>query len=817
MLDRRAASLDVVVVQQAAAADAKTDIVTRHVIAVTNVTQFWPLHDASDNGRIRWPWMLSASWHSVGHQPRWTAISRKIAHSAARSTSATLGLYVPTRATILSKCAVQNEKPDIARDPFVFEEQTEDYASVIRESPVRPPSTLSLIQATLAPLLPQPSPGDVSIFEDPSGSDYNTLTASKRYTPSSLIETLSHLVHAKKFGEAYDFLMEIQSSGIAIPNSHLWELPAQAAIISGPSLGMEAQISRFTTWFSLIPPKHLGDPRRRFRRTSKLIFQTQHANVPLAIQFSLMLASKGYISTISDAIPFVMRFAPPAVSVQFVKDLEKADWDYKALISLGSEVPTRRQDALTRSHVRAPAVEALARSNYLNEAISLLPGPDIPPFQLPDRTYYLLLSRLRQSNNPDAVKYITHVEKLRKDPAYSKPYDGQVAKNDYQPFEADIDIALSKSVDLKVLECEVNPHSESYIGDALAPELRSLIDAVQSPSTFPTTVKLVPFIKSYFDTGRSAAIIRLRRLALQAHVTCATGFLQAEITYYLTDGPPILAIKTFADHLFLSGVPQDEVIDALKGSENWPSRDGDDHEHPAYAAMQTKAMRKIWPTPAISDLVWQALVKLAPTDEAVEKLYQTLLRFLAVNADSRLSDTSFLRSPYYPTVKMAPAVFTPFIQRLISEEHPHRVPEFVRDMVRFGIEPNVYHFTQIAGFYASTGDAQRAFIIMDMMDTRYPLHKPEQMTAKRLRGTRKGEHLLRPDVIFYTSIMRGFVQAKSLANALEVDRRFKKRFVYLPGQHAPLDEVYADLRRLQQDVQDQVRHASPFTVLGTPS
>ncbi|KAG5646376.1 hypothetical protein DXG03_003699 [Asterophora parasitica] len=740
--------------------------------------------------------MLSAPWHSAAHlQPR-AILSRAISQSASRPTSATLGLFVPTRRAVFST-ANETEGRTAPRDPFVFEDHTEDYTNVIQETPVRPLSTMSLIEARLPPILPKPSAGDMSIFEDPLASDYASSSVSHGYTPSSLLQTFSQLVFAKRFDEAYNFLMEIQSSGLEIPMSHLWELPAQA-VTTTPSFDLETMLSRFTVWFNMVPPKHMEDLPRRFRRSRRLIFQSAHANIPVAIRFSLILASKGYATSVSpDAIPFIMRFAPPAVSARFLKDFEKADMDYQRAHSSPSAFARSR--TLLVEHVRGPAVDVLARSNHLQEALSLLPRSDEPAFRLSIRTYDLLLSRLRQSKNADIAKCIPFVEALRQNTIYST-FVGPDRRLKNQSTEADI----TSSTDLQALEMEVNPGSEAYIGHELAAELRSLINAVQSSSTFPPTATVVAFLEKYFETGRAAAIIRLRRVALDANVSCGSLFLQAEMTYYLAQDLPILALKAFSDHFFIAGVPHDEVAAALNHFQPNRSRDNvDEHKHPAFAAIQSKSMRKLWPARAHCNLIWQALVKLTPTDEGVSKLYNSLIHFLSLNADTTSTDTSFLRSPHWPSFKVGPAVFTPFMQRLISPAHPECCPEFVRDMTRFGIVPTVHHFTQVGGFYASVDDTQRAFMVMDTLEKEHPVSTPESMLEVRKKGWRKGEAVPRPDVIFYTSMLRGFVIAKNPGGATEVVRRFKKRYVYERGQHTPMDDAMADLHRLQEDIKNQ--------------
>ncbi|GLB42256.1 hypothetical protein LshimejAT787_1102710 [Lyophyllum shimeji] len=737
--------------------------------------------------------MLSASWHSA-------------CRVQAKSASATLGLYVPSRTTVAPKQqAVGVLSTTDANDPFVFEDQTEDYANVIRDSPKPPPSTLSLIQARLPVQLPHPSPSDMSIFEDPSDLDYTSLAISNKYAPSSLLHTFSKLVFAKRFDEAYDLLMEIQSSEIEIPYSHIWEFAAQAAI-TNPSpnySALEAQVSRFAVWFNLVPPKHVEDFPRRFRRSRRLIFQTERTNVPLAIRFSLILASKGYATTISaDAIPFITRFAPPAVSLQFVKDFEKADADYMRGLRRSPRSIAQRQATLMGSYVRGPAIETLARSNRFEEAVSLLPGPASPPFRLSIPTYNLLLSRLRRSKEPGISKYIPSVEKLRQHDSYSIPFHTQ-RSDTYNPLGWDRrNIAELTSADLQALEREAGPESDEYIGQPLATELQPLISAVRSPANFPI-VNVVGFIRKYLDTGRTSAVTRLRRLAISAGAPCGALFLQAEMTYYLEQDLPMLVLKTFSDHFFPAGVPQEDLSVALDGFERDRCCDEVEHDHPAFSVMQRQRVRKLWPNRAHGDLVWQALVRLMPGDEGVEKLYQKLLQYLTLSVDKESTDTTFLSSPCSPGVKVGPAVFTPFIQRLLSKEHPQRCPEFVHDMMRFGIIPTVHHFTQVGGFYASTGDAPRAFMVMDTLEMQHPLDEPESMLTKRTRGWRKGEEIPRPDVIFYTSIMRGFIMSRQLNGALEVDRRFKQRYIYVHGQHPPLDDVYADLRRLQDDIEKQ--------------
>lgn len=57
-----------------------------------------------------------------------------------------------------------------------------------------------------------------------------------------------------------------------------------------------------------------------------------------------------------------------------------------------------------------------------------------------------------------------------------------------------------------------------------------------------------------------------------------------------------------------------------------------------------------------------------------------------------------------------------------------------------------------------------------------------------------------PDLIMYISLMRGFIIARNLEGALEVDRRLRLVHEHVLGQNEYLDMVYADLEPLKEEV-----------------
>ena len=761
---------------------------------------------------------MLAAWSVAS---RWQLWLRTLSRSEQRSYTA-ISLPLPS----LSQANVVDAAPELApKDPDVFEDRSSDYTLVARASLPPPPSIISLVEERLPKLLLQPLPGAV-IFEDASVDlDYvASAPVEDTHNPSSTFHTLSNLVQAGQYDEAWDVLKDIQNLDLPIPFSPIYEAAAQAALVDS-NLEPPQRAYRFTSWFSLIPPAHRATKRRKFLRTRGLIFHSSFANPDIATQAALILASKGYASLfIGEAIPFIMRYTPPNKSLDITLALEKANeayWSgYKPQMLNHASKDFKKK-------LRGTTIKTLANSGHLEAALALLPDVSIAQatFRLTTRTYDVLLDALRGSLDSPAFAYIPVVETLRSRSIPSRIEESYKNDRDFHQHE------------MESLVLELDPQSSEYIGDSLARPLLHLTEALANKNSLPPVGTIANFLKDYVDSGRTGAVAKLRRLALNAHPKCAAHFLLAEMMYYKSQGLSQLILQLFTDHFYLSGVPRDEIVDHCRKADSEEFQESTHraldiqatYDNQSQATFKSKALirtpqnrrklynhlrvgkyndqyrQKLWPTSAHRNLIWDSLLSLAQSDEAVERLYSKLLKFASreETAHDSATDTalSYLHTPATPTRVVGTRAFTPFLTRLLSKANPTRGADILSDMTQAGIIPSVHHFTQVAGFYARTGNASHAFLVLDMLEGQHPLVQEKQVEGEPERDAQNSmDSLPWPDLPLYTSVLRGFLMRRNVADALAVEARLRKRFIYTHGIHPPLDQALTHLRQLQREI-----------------
>jgi len=754
---------------------------------------------------------MLAAWSVAS---RWQLWLRALSRPEQRSYTA---ISLPLRS--LSQANVVDAAPERAlKDPDVFEDRSSDYTLVARASVPQPPSIINLVEEKLPKLLLQPLPG-VAIFEDASvDPDYVAFAPLEdTHNPSSIFHTLSNLVQAGQYDEAWNVLKEIQSSDLPIPFSPIYEAAAQA-VLADPVLEPPQRAYRFTSWFSLIPPAHQATRRRKFLRTRGLIFHSAFANPDIATRAALILASKGYAYFfISEAIPFIIRYTPPNKSLDIALALERANEAYWS----GYKPQMLNQASKGfKKKLRGAAIKTLANSGHLESALALL--PDISKagatFRLTTQTYDVLLNVLRSSPDSPTFAHMPVVEKLR-----SRSIPSRIEKSDRDFHQQE----------MKSLGPELDPQSSEYIGDSLARLLRHLAEALPDKNALPPVGTIANFLEDYVDTGRTRAVAILRRIALNVHPKCAAHFLLAEMVYYKSQGLSQLILRLFTDHFYLSGIPRDEIVDQAGSNEFQEST----HRaldiqatfiNQSQAATNTliktpqnrrklydclrigkyndQYRQKLWPTSAHRNLVWNSLLSLARSDEAVERLYGKLLKFASREETAHDPSTntalSYLHTPAAQTRVVDTEAFTPFLSRLLSEVNPTRGAVILSDMMQAGIIPSVHHFTQVAGFYARMGNAPHAFLVLDMLEGHHPLvqEKHEEGGPRRYARDPK-DSFPRPDLPLYTSVLRGFIMRRNVADALTVEARLRRRFIYTYGIHPPLDRALTHLRQLQRETE----------------
>ncbi|KAG6902186.1 hypothetical protein C0995_003282 [Termitomyces sp. Mi166 len=742
---------------------------------------------------------------SISH--RWTILSRALSHSPLRQTTATVALRLASRPTSNSVDFVGNTtKLNSPSDRFIFEDESEDYANVTRNATPKTLSTLGHIEATLPLRLPEPVVSDTSIFEDfssdTSSNDYATLRVSLREPPSSAFQTLETLIRREQNEEAWALCQEMLSSGIDIPKSNVYGRAAMA-VLASHELSEQDQISRCSLWLSMIPSAHenneLGNKRIILMR--RRVFQGLQPTITLAIQFSLIMASKGYLEFIApEAVVFVTRFAPPPISLRFIKDFLTSDFAYigdvdskqeKDLQGVRDEERLHRLQELAHL-VQGPAIETLTRSGEFAAAMLLLPTPK-KPFRLSTRTYDLLLSRLRDTRVGSFPDYIDLVEKLRHDPSYYE-----------EPWSlsyAEIDPWHTRTKHFEALKHELDPASPLYIGESLAVQLRSILDGIrQSELSVP---ELVAFFSDYYDSGRTTAIIRLRKLALGRNWPTGSAFLYAEMSYYLNHALYLLVLKTYANHFYFSGVPEEELTAAIRYLE---ANDDSEHRHPAYSTKQKNLIRRFFPNESHTDLAWHALVRAAPSTRDVDALYHRFMQYqLRIRNENPPENATRLSFPPSIEHSIGTSVFTVFLSRLLRPNQPSRASEFFRDMAKVGVNPTIHHFTLLATFYVHVGDIQRTFSVVRALEQEHPVTSPSpiQISLETIHRQRPEPGIPIPDAIFYTSLLGALVELKYLKEAQEIRRLFYKRFIHTMYLHPPLDIALRNLKRLEYEVDQQ--------------
>ena len=662
--------------------------------------------------------------------------------------------------------------------------------------------TSILIEMKLPELLPEHSPDD-AIFED-EGHEYSTVasTLSPLNSPSSSLHALTQLIELRDFDRAYSLLKEIQDLNIPIPPSFAYEIPAQAALINGDMHG--AIQEQFTAWISLIPPAS-DNTSRRFNETCHLIFQAKVTNLPLILSFAKIMASKGYGQMIYiDAIPVIMRYASFEVSQNFLHEFNEADAQYW---NAHNPNIAKKKSEMLANLVRGLALRRLVFSDRVDDALSLLPDPEDTQIRFTRHTYDILLRRLELSKNVLHRQQIPLVEQLRAQESATISENDSVSPLNSLGDEAELASRLKSALPVELTE-------------NLANDLRYMKLAFLLKDSVPHPFTIVNFMNAYLSTGRTRALELLYRRAKRTSRRVLSTFIFAEMLFYRRLRQYDLVIETFVDHFYLSGVPREQVLNRYnrlfaKRRAYDPNIPGHPPPERCYKFDSHKSLNraKLWPLSAHCNTVYHALVALTPPGPAMKTLYQELLLVIEYGKDTPTN--SFIASvePLVANSRGRPTsgAFTPFLRSLMQSYGAARGAKVLNDMVKCGIKPTIHHYTELAGFYASTGESHKAFLILDNLEKRF---KSATKSSRRgsvderdLKGleTPQPSALLAPDVVVYSSLMRGFIISKNLQAATEVADRFKRRHKYRKGEDRYLDEIFKEIEYMKKGNWRQVR------------
>lgn len=679
------------------------------------------------------------------------------------------------------------------------------------------PGSYATIENTLPVLLPKPRDNDTALFEDESFYDYPTLylPPTSRRTP---LEHLTLLIESGQYDEAKRILHEILDLGIPIPPSYIYEKAAQYTLgfplnPRGDRLELEyaQRLEDFSMWFSLIPeydPKAVHD----FAETKKRLFSAAFTQLDIIIQFGLICAAKGHSEVVSGPVlSAVTMYADPLVSMRFFERLENSVQQW--VVRDKGEQQSKFHVTHAWSYIRGAGIRGFARAGHLREALSLLPDP-YDQNHLSTFTYSYLLKRLEQAGPPYA-EAATRVKRLRE------------ANSSRISMEQASSMSNLVSAEADALRLET-------LGDGLVATLKNLKKSLKRGNRLPHALLIMNFIEEYLDLGRWKALELLRKVAFRSGYASAAKFIFAGMLYNYHHGNYRQVIRQFSHAFYLTGVPREEIVTVLREIE------GDSAlNDPSPLENWDIQLGKLFPNPFHCSIVWHALVALSATPGRVEILYQKLLAFASGQIEDQLPSLLPSYSEVTPLVpppiwinRVAVSSFTPFMRPLMFHGGASRGPKIIREMLHMGLKPDVYHFTELAGFYAYTGDTKQAFFILDRMEAQLALEKaqnpPTQDTDSEGKvvepshktsatsephsqsaasfGDVSSTHptsstpatpsnttsIPTPSMILYISLMRNFLHLNNLEAVQEVNRRFLKNFKYVPGMNNYLDRVYED-------------------------
>lgn len=697
----------------------------------------------------------------------------------------------------------------------IFEGHSSDYklpeSTTTSITPEEVPPLDTEPRASHYPESTQPS-DDLSVVFEEEGEEYLAMQSPWRPSDHSSIQSagvLKKMVSEGRYDQAYVLLKEINDLAIAVPLSLEYEQPAIAVLKSG-KLDLEEKLECFSAWFSLVPPQHLVPADIEFEEIRRLLFQTHLIHAALFIRFSLISAEKGYIGLSILLIPHIIRCTSPSVGRTFIDEYCKAFERYLSKPVNGIQNVAFKVKR-TRTNIRGQAIRALAYIGRLDEAIALLPDLKSPTFKLTTYTYNIILQRLYAL--PIAVRQqnVNLVTQLRGS-----------ADSAIRTAQTDLEDAWEMELvhgEVHILETA----KPVEFGEDLVAMLRYLKSHVvtdkRSDTVHPFTI--VNFMSMYLATGRTRALAMLLEKCLRKSFFATGNFIFAEMLFYRRLQQPLLVIKTFVDHFWLSGLPREEVLSRyFRFRSIVRSYDPSSGEEPPlqrfykFDDSRTLPRGKMWPRRVHCNMVWDALVELTTQDRHLELLYNRLIDFAEHGFDSPESN-AVIEADEVPIsglwrTPVGAAAFTPFMTRMMFYRGPPFGVRILRDMLRLGVRPTSYHYTELSGFYARRGDVFKVFLILDGMERGLRRHLPKHS------GVSEPIHeycLPPPTLVTYISILRGFLIAKNLQGAEAVCERLLSVYNYIPGSSQLADLAIQHLEDFKAAGDNWVKFLFYFTQL----
>ncbi|KAL1663949.1 hypothetical protein GGF50DRAFT_127599 [Schizophyllum commune] len=693
-----------------------------------------------------------------------------------------------------------------------------------------------------------------ALFEDDADDDYawakttsvasahavSATQAAEKPHSLSAVDQLRAAVEKGDYAAAGRLIHELHDVGTRIPPSELYAGPL-LSLLKDPYTREHplrqhttSLTDAFSAWFALLPDaEHVQDPTHlSLDEIRRHIFQTNIVNTDLVLTFGLAAARKGYAEQVSSQLMhFAMGAFPDAqAALRYMDKFLEAAEEHRR--GLQPQNAVFRPALSIRRKVYKTALRALARNGHHDVAVDLLLQKKRKMAQaVPRETLQFVAAQLQKARRFDLLAKVNPLLEETEDKAPAQ-----------ESRQVDVEAAYLQEIVDKRSGASVD--DDALFNGSLATRLSHLRRAFSHGGTPPTCATLVNFMDQYYDSGRRRALRLLRQRALRNGTATTTAYTFAQMVFLRRRKMDTLLIQSFASTFYLSGVPREPILRILQTALAKPVNPAD---VATFVPAAREVRKKAWPDSLTTALVWHSVTALTVGWQAVSALYHQLLAFAA--GDASADNVEGTVGERVPALMPRPAIrteaFMPFVRRLMLGTGLEWGPRILEDMLRLGIAPTIYHFTDMAGVYARKNEVERVMMIVDMVEGAAAKEARATGEAQAAAGavdaagqadrsdavseTRevKAPHSIAPDaahaasrlsepplgvsahqprkagalpgadLIFYICVIRGFIIARNLEGALAIEERMWRHYDYQPGN--PYYESYfRDLRRMQE-------------------
>jgi pentatricopeptide repeat protein len=284
-------------------------------------------------------------------------------------------------------------------------------------------------------------------------------------------------------------------------------------------------------------------------------------------------------------------------------------------------------------------------------------------------------------------------------------------------------------------------------------------------------------------------------------------WVMAEMLYHRSRNEPQLVLVIFAYHFHMIGVPRRTILKIMRLMSKRRASLSQRMSLPKHMLnTQYDISEKLWPTPYHTALVWEALVWMTP-----ERDHERLYKYLLATAESSTSQKPIPppNSKFAPSLVQLPkravdaAHFSPFVKLHAKRGRPERAAGVLSDMMKLGLNPGVVQWSIVARGFAEHGDPAVVFVILKQLEGvigSQDRGASDDASGAAAEPADQAQTSNFPDIGFYTNVLRGFVLARKLEHAQDMEKRFRQRFDYVDGDLKATDDALRLLRNLERQM-----------------